>query len=146
MPVRDTITWPLSLPISRCSSSIMGISLLTTSEDCWDPGTLFSLSEELSDEEGNLMMCPQSWRVSQLVPSFPTALSVSLQSSLLRYLFAMPLQCSPLEIFVAGASLLLLELPRLPRSFAVFSGVPQSLPELLLVRRSSCYFLRAPFP
>ena len=41
----------------------------------------------------------------------------------------MPLRCSPLEIFIAGASLLSLELPRLPRSFAVFPGVPQSSPE-----------------
>ena len=47
---------------------------------------------------------------------------------------------------VAGASQTSAELRSLPRSSPVFSGVLQSLPELLLVRRSSCYFLRAPFP
>ena len=104
--------------------------------------------------------------VLERLASFPTALPVSLQLSLLHVAFVMPLQCSPLKFFVPGASLLSLELPRLPRSFAVFPGVPQSSPEfsslcrssslsagappcpleLLLVRWSSCYFLGAPFP
>ena len=84
--------------------------------------------------------------VLERLASFPTALPVSLQLSLLRVAFAMPSQCSPLKFSVAGASLLSLELPRLPRSFAVFRGVPQSLPELLLVRWSCCYSLRAPCP
>ena len=76
--------------------------------------------------------------------SFPTALPVSLQSSLLQYLFAMPSQCSPLEIFIAGASLLLLELPRLPWSFAVFPRVPRSSLEFSSLCQSS--FLSAGAP
>ena len=67
--------------------------------------------------------------VLERLASFPTALPVSLQLSLLRVVFAMPSRCSPLKFFVPGASLLSLELPRLPRSFAVFPGVPQSSPE-----------------
>ena len=84
--------------------------------------------------------------ILERLASFPTVLPVSLQLSLLRVAFAMPSRCSPLKFFVPEASLLSLELPRLPRSLAVFRGVPQSLPELLLVRRSCCYFLGAPFP
>ena len=75
--------------------------------------------------------------VLERLASFPTALPVSLQLSLLRDAFAMPSRCSPLKFFVPGASLLLLELPRLPRSFAVFRGVPQSSPEFSGLRRSS---------
>ena len=75
--------------------------------------------------------------VLERLTSFPTALPVSLQLSLLRDAFAMPSRSSPLKFFVPRASLLSLELPRLPRSFAVFCGVPQSSPELLLVHRSS---------
>ena len=84
--------------------------------------------------------------VLERLASFPTALPVSLKSSLLRVAFTMPSQCSPLKFFVAGASQTSVELRSLPRSSPVFSRVLQSLPELLLVRRSSCYFLRAPFP
>ena len=85
------------------------------------------------------MMCPQSWRGS------PASLQLS-QSPYSRPSFMMPSRCSPLKFFVSGASQISVELPSLPRSSPVFSGVLQSLPELLLVRRSSCYFLRAPFP
>ena len=84
--------------------------------------------------------------VLERLASFPTALPVSLQLSLLHAAFAMPSRCSPLKFFVPGASLLSLELPSLPRSFAVFRGVPQSSPEFLLVHQSCCYFLGAPFP
>ena len=76
--------------------------------------------------------------------SFPTALPVSLQLSLLCVAFAMPSQCSPLKFFVPGASLLLLELPRLPRSFAVFPRVPQSSLELSSLLWSSPVFAGAP--
>ena len=75
--------------------------------------------------------------VLERLASFPTALPVSLQLSLLRVAFVMPLQCSPLKFLVPGASLLSLELPRLPRSFAVFPGVPQSSPEFSSLCRSS---------
>ena len=81
--------------------------------------------------------------VLERLASFPTALPVSLQLSLLHYLFAMPSKCSPLEIYCCWS---LQDFCGLPRSSPVFSGVLQSLPELLLVCRSSCYFLRAPFP
>ena len=69
--------------------------------------------------------------------SFPTVLPVSLQLSLLCVAFAMPSRCSPLKFFVPEASLLSLELPRLPRSLAVFHGVPQSSPEFPSLCRSS---------
>ena len=75
--------------------------------------------------------------VLERLASFPTALPVSLQLSLLRVAFAMPSRCSPLKFFVPGASLLLLELPYCRRSFAVFRGVPQSSPEFSSLRRSS---------
>ena len=75
--------------------------------------------------------------VLERLTSFPTALPVSLKSSLLRVAFTMPSQCSPLKFFVAGASQTSVELRSLPRSSPVFSRVLQSLPELLLVRRSS---------
>ena len=75
--------------------------------------------------------------VLERLTSFPTALPVSLQLSLLRDAFAMPSRCSPLKFFVPGASLLSLELPRLPRSFAVFRGVPQSSPEFSSLCQSS---------
>ena len=108
--------------------------------------SLMIMSSHDKDEAKRTVTCPQSWRGLQLVPSFPTALSVSLQSSLLRVAFAVPSQCSPLEFFVPGAFLSLLELSSLPQSFTVFPGVLQSLLEFLLVHQSSCYFLRAPFP
>ena len=76
------------------------------------------------------MMCPQSWR------GLPASLQLS-QSPYNCPFFTMPSRCSPLKFFVPGASLLSLELGRLPQSFAVFRGVPQSSPEFLLVRRSS---------
>ena len=80
--------------------------------------------------------------------------------------FAMPLRYSPLEFFMPGVSLSLPELSRLCWSSSVspdisqpsltfsschwssscFAGVAVSLPELLLHRRSSCYFLGASFP
>ena len=82
--------------------------------------------------------------VLERLTSFPTALPVSLQLSFLRVAFAMPSRCSPLKFFVPGASQTSAELRSLPRSSPVFSGVLQSLPELLLVRRSSCYFLSEP--
>ena len=75
--------------------------------------------------------------VLERLASFPTALPVSLQLSLLRVAFAMPSGCSPLKFFVPGASLLSLELPRLPQSFAVFRGVPQSSPEFSSLCQSS---------
>ena len=82
--------------------------------------------------------------VLERLASFPTALPVSLQLSLLRVAFAMPLRCSPLKFFVPGASLLSLKLPRLPRSFAVFRGVPQSSAEFPSLLRSSPVFRRVP--
>ena len=77
--------------------------------------------------------------VLERLTSFPTALPVSLQLSLLRDAFAMPSQCSPLKFFVPGASLLSLELRSLPRSSPVFTGAPPCPPELLLLPQS-------PFP
>ena len=47
-----------SPPMSKWSSSTMATSSMTT--DCWDPGALFSLSEELSDDEGNPELGPGS--------------------------------------------------------------------------------------
>ena len=104
------------------------------------------------------LTCPQSWGGSGFVASFPTALPVSPWLSLLCYPFMMPLRCSPSEIFIPGASLSLLEPPRLPWSFAVllnilwpslafpsccwsswFSGVAAFLPELLLLCWSCCF-------
>ena len=38
------------------SSSTMATSSMTT--DCWDPGALFSLSKELSDEDGSPILVP----------------------------------------------------------------------------------------
>ena len=98
--------------------------------------------------------------VLERLASFPTVLPVSLQLSLLRVAFAMPSRCLhdafamlSLEVLcpwsfptVAGASQTSVELRSLPRSSPGFSGVLQSLPELLLVCRSCCYSLRAPFP
>ena len=68
--------------------------------------------------------------VLERLASFPTALPVSLQLSLLR---DVPLW----RLTVAGASQTSAELHSLPRSSPVFSGVLQSLPELLLVCWSS---------
>ena len=84
-----------------------------------------------------LVGCVDVPSVLERLASFPTALPVSLQLSLLCAAFAMPLRCSPLKFFVPGASLLSPELPRLPRSFAVFPGVPQSSPEFSSLCRSS---------
>ena len=75
--------------------------------------------------------------VLERLTSFPTALLVSLQLSLLHVAFTMHSRCSPLKFFVPGASLLSLELPRLPWSFTVFPGVPQSSPEFSSLCRSS---------
>ena len=75
--------------------------------------------------------------VLERLASFPTALPVSLQLSLLHTAFAMPSRCSPLKFFVPGASLLSLELRSLPRSFTVFHGVPQSSPEFSSLCQSS---------
>ena len=75
--------------------------------------------------------------VLERLASFPTVLPVSLQLSLLHVAFAMPSRCSPLKFFVPEASLLSLELPRLPRSLTVFCGVPQSSPEFPSLCRSS---------
>ena len=76
--------------------------------------------------------------------SFPTALPVSLQLSLLCYLFAMPLQCSPLEIFIPEASLSLLELSRILWSFPDFCRASQSSPEFSSCCRSSSYLTGVP--
>ena len=81
--------------------------------------------------------------VLERLACFPTALPVSLQLSLLHVAFALPLRCSPLKFFVPGASLLSLELPRLPRSFAVFPGVPQSSPEFSSLCQSSSSLCRS---
>ena len=92
--------------------------------------------------------------VLERLTSFPTALPVSLQLSLLRYLFAMPLQCLHdvplwrsllLELPYCrwsfpdfhGASQSSLEFPSLLWSSPVFAGVTPCPPELLLVCRSS---------
>ena len=85
--------------------------------------------------------------VLERLASFPTALPVSLQLSLLRVAFAM----FSLEVRWSfpdfrGASQSSAEFPSLLRSSPVFAGVPPCPPEFLLVRRSSCYFLGAPFP
>ena len=45
-----------SPPMSKYSSSTMATSSVTM--DCWDPGALFSLSEELADDEGNPELGP----------------------------------------------------------------------------------------
>ena len=68
--------------------------------------------------------------VLERLASFPTAFPVSLQLSLLRVAFVMPLRCSPLKFFAPGASLLSLELPRLLRSFPDFRGASQTSAEL----------------
>ena len=71
--------------------------------------------------------------VLERLASFPTALPVSLQLSLLRDAFAMPSRClcdafampsrcSPLKFFVPGASLLSLELPYCRWSFPTVAG------------------------
>ena len=87
--------------------------------------------------------------VLERLASFPTPLPVSLQLSLLRDAFAM----LSLEVLCPwsfpdfhGASQSSAEFPSLLQSSPVFSRVPQSLLELLLVHRSCCYFLKAPFP
>ena len=82
--------------------------------------------------------------VLERLASFPTALPVSLQLSLLRDAFAMPLRCSPLKFFVAGASLLSLELPYCRWSFPDFRGASQSSPEFPSLLRSSPVFAGAP--
>ena len=71
-------------------------------------------------------------------------INIDLQLSLLRYLFAMPLQCSPLETYChwsfpdfRGASQSSPEFPSLLRSSPVFAGAPPCLLEFLLVRQSS---------
>ena len=83
------------------------------------------------------LMCPQSWRGS------PASLQLS-QSPYSCPFFTLPSRCSPLKFFVPGASLLSLELPRLPRSFAVFPGVPQCPPELSSLCQSSSLSAGAP--
>ena len=75
------------------------------------------------------MMCPQSWRGS------PASLQLS-QSPYSCPFFALPLRCSPLKFFVPGASLLSLELLRLPRSFSDFRGASQTSAELHRLPRS----------
>ena len=78
--------------------------------------------------------------VLERLASFPTALPVSLQLSLLRDAFAMlslEVLCPWSFPTVAGASQTSVELHSLPRSSPVFSRVLQSLPELLFVHRSS---------
>ena len=137
-------------------------------------------------EQLTWIWCDDVPSVLERLASFPTALPVSLQLSLLHDAFAMPSRCSPLKFFVPGASLLSLELPycrwsfptvagasllllELPychwsfpdfrrasqssaefpsllRSSPVFAGAPPCPPEFLLVCRSCCYSLRAPFP
>ena len=84
--------------------------------------------------------------VLERLASFPTALPVSLQLSLLRVAFTMPSRCSPLKFFVPGASQSSAEFPSLLRSSPVFAGAPPCPPEFLLIHRSCCYFLGAPFP
>ena len=91
---------------------------------------LFDSSDQTDVAPPLPLMCPQSWRGS------PASLQLS-QSPYSCPFFALPSRCSPLKFFVPGASLLLLELPRLPRSFTVFCGVPQSSPEFSSLCRSS---------
>ena len=83
--------------------------------------------------------CPQSWGCSPHVPSFPTALPVSIQSSLLCYLFTMPSQCSPLKSFVPGASLSSLEPPGLPWSLLDVHGASWTSMEFPRLSWSSSY-------
>ena len=82
--------------------------------------------------------------VLERLASFPTALPVSLQLSLLCVAFAMPLRCSPLKFFVPGASQTSVELRSLPWSSPVFSGVPQSSPEFPSLLWSSPVFAGVP--
>ena len=91
----------------------------------------------LQDRRVHAVTCPQSWRGS------PASLQLS-QSPYSCPFFTLPLRCSPLKFFVPGASLLSLELPRLPQSFAVFPGVPQSSLELSSLCWSSSLSARVP--
>ena len=85
--------------------------------------------------------------VLERLVSFPTALPVSLQSSLLRDAFVMlslEVLCPWSFPTVAGASLLLLELPYCRWSFPDFHGASQSSPEFPNLLRSSPVFARVP--
>ena len=102
------------------------------------------------------LTCPQSWRSSpaslQLSqspyssPSLPTAVPSSHCLCDAFAMLSLEVLCPWSFPTVPGASQTSTELRSLPQSSPVFSRVLQSLPELLLVRRSCCYFLRAPFP
>ena len=86
------------------------------------------------------IVCGDVPSVLERLASFPTALPVSLQLSLLRDAFTMlslEVLCPWSFPTVAGASQSSPELRSLPWSSPVFSRALQSLPELLLVRRSS---------
>ena len=92
-------------------------------------------------------MCGDMPSVLERLASFPTALPVSLQLSLLRVAFAMlslEVLCPWSFPTVAGASQTSAELRSLPRSSPVFSGVPQSSPEFPSLLRSSPVFAGAP--
>ena len=107
--------------------------------------------------------------VMERLASFPTALPVSLQLSLLRdalEMLSFEVLCPWRFPIITGASQTSAEFRSLLWSSPVFSrappcppefllvhrssslsaGVPPCLPEFLFVRRSSCYLLGAPFP
>ena len=106
------------------------------SEHGFDCGDMPSVLERLTT-------CPQLPYCSL---SLPTVIASSRCLHNAFTMFSLEVLCPWRFPIITGASQTSAELHSLPWSSLVFSGVLQSFPELLLVRRSSCYFLGAPFP
>ena len=92
-------------------------------------GEMFSLSDGGQDwsMDGRVgsgtVMCPQSWRCSQLVLSFPIAIPSLLCLCYAFVMFSFGVLCSWSFPIITGASWISTELPRLLQSFPVFTKV-----------------------